>query len=65
MLHLSHFVKSMPIWSYSGLYFAAFGLNTEKCGVFEVSLRIQSEYIKIQTRITPNTDIFSRSLVLP
>ena len=46
-----HCVKSVRIRSYSGLYFATFGLNTErspyspKCG-------------KIRTRITPNTDTF-------
>ena len=43
------------IWSYSGPYFPAFGLNTER---HSVSLRIQSECGKIQTRITPNTDTF-------
>ena len=33
--------------------FPPFGLNTER---YEVYLRIQSEYRKIRTRITPNTD---------
>ena len=41
--------------SYSGLRFPAFGLNKERYGV---SLRIDSEYGKIRTRITPNTDTF-------
>ena len=50
-----HCVKSVLIRSYSGPYFPAFGLNTEKCGL---SLRIQSECGKIQTRITPTTDTF-------
>ena len=45
-----HCVKSAHIQSYPGPYFPAFGLN--------LSLRIQSECGKIQTRITPNTDIF-------
>ena len=40
---------------FSGPYFSAFGLNTERYGV---SLRIQSECGKMQTRITPNTDTF-------
>ena len=37
------------IRSYSGPYFPAFGLNTER---YKVSLRIQSECKKIRTRIT-------------
>ena len=40
-------VKSVRIWSYSGPYFPAFGLNTN-----------QSEYGKMRTRITPNTNTF-------
>ena len=60
-VRLSHFektfhcLKSVRIRNYSGPYFPAFGLNTERYGV---SLRIQSERGKIQTRITPNTDTF-------
>ena len=50
-----HCVKSVCIWSCSGPYFPAFGLNTQRYGV---SLRIQSECGKIRTRITPNTGIF-------
>ena len=46
---------SLRIQGYSGLYFPAFGLNTGRYGV---SLRIQSEYRKVRTRITPNTDTF-------
>ena len=46
-------VKSVCIQSYSGPYFPAFGLNMERYGV---SLCIQSECKKIQTRITPNTN---------
>ena len=44
-------LKSVRIRSYSGPYFPAFGLQTERCGV---SLRIQSKCEKIQTRIKPN-----------
>ena len=47
-------VKSVHASSYSGPYFPAFGLNTERYGV---SLRIQSKCAKLRTRITPNTDI--------
>ena len=57
--------RSVRIQSYSGLYFPAFRLNTER---YSVSLRIQSECGKIWTGITPNTDTFyaveiERSLV--
>ena len=48
-----HCVKSVRIRSFSGPYFPAFGLNAER---YSVSLRIQSEYGKIRTRKTPNTD---------
>ena len=50
-------VKSVRTRSYSGLHFPAFGLNAER---YSVSLRIQFECGKMQTRITPNTD-FLRS----
>ena len=50
-----HCVKAACIWSYSGPYFPAFGLNTE---IYGVSLCIQSKCGKIRTRITPNTDTF-------
>ena len=48
MLELYHSVKSIRIWSLSGLYFPAFG----------VFLRIPFECGKIRTRKTPNTDTF-------
>ena len=50
-----HSVKSVRIRSFSGLYFPAFGMNTERYGVY---LRIQSECGKIRTRKAPNTDSF-------
>ena len=50
-----HCLKSVRIRSYSGPYFPAFGLNTER---YSVSLRTQSECGKIWTRITPNADTF-------
>ena len=52
---VTHCVKSARIRNYSGPYFPAFGLNTERYGV---SLCIQSACEKIQPRITPNTDTF-------
>ena len=58
----AHCVKSVHIRSYSGLYFPAFGLNTNRYWLntkrYSVSLRIQSECGKIRTRINPNTDTF-------
>ena len=48
-------MKSVCMWSFSGPYFPAFGLNTER---YSVSLRIQSECGKIRTRKFPNTDTF-------
>ena len=50
-----HCMKSVRIRSYSGPHFSIFGLKTER---YSVSLRIQSEYGKMQTRITPNTNTF-------
>ena len=41
-----HCVENVRIRSYSGPYFPAFGLNTERYGV---SLRIQSKCVKTQT----------------
>ena len=49
-------MKSERIRSYSSPHFSAFVLNAEK---YSVPLRIQSEYGKIKTNITPNTDDFS------
>ena len=50
-----HCMKRVCIRSYSGPYFPAFGLNTERYGV---SRRSQSECGKIRTTITLNTDTF-------
>ena len=50
-----HLMNSVRIWSFSELYFPAFGVNTQRHGV---SLRIQSGCGKIQTRKTSNTDTF-------
>ena len=50
-----HCAKSVRIRSYSGPYFPAFGVNTER---YFVSLRIQSECGIMRTRITPYTDTF-------
>ena len=51
----AHCVKSVRVCSFSVPYFPAFRLNTERYGVF---LRIQSEFGKIRTTETPNTDTF-------
>ena len=48
-------MKSVRIRSFSGLFFPAFGLNTE---IYFVFLRIQPECGKIRTKKTPNTDNF-------
>ena len=56
-----HCVKSVRIRSYSDPCFPAFGLITER---YSVSLRIQSECGKIQTRITPNADTFYAAYML-
>ena len=39
----------------SGLYFPAFGLDTE---IYKVNLRIQSDFPKIRDRKTPNLLIY-------
>ena len=49
-----HCVKSVRTRSYSGPYFLAFGLNTER---YSVTLCIQSECRIMRTKITPNTGI--------
>ena len=48
-------VKSVRIRNYSGPYFSALGLNTER---YSVSTCIQSKCGKIRTRKTPNVDTF-------
>ena len=48
-------MKRVRIRSFSGPYFPAFGLNTER---YSVSLRIKSKCGKIQTRKSLNTDSF-------
>ena len=48
-----HCVKSVRIRSFSGPYFPAFGLSTER---YSASLRIQSEYVKIWTLFRSSLD---------
>ena len=55
-----HCVTSVRIRSYSGQCFPAFGLNTYR---YSASLRIQSDFGKIRTKITPNTDNFYAVLI--
>ena len=56
--NILHCLKIVGIRSFSGLYFPEFGLNEE---VYSVSFRIQSEFEKIRTRKTPNTEYPRRS----
>ena len=55
VIHSSHCVKSVRIWSYSGPHFPSFEINTKR---YSISLRIQSKCGKIRTRITLNKDTF-------
>ena len=50
-----HCVNGVRIRSFSGPYFPALGLNTER---YRVCLHIQSECGKIRTKKTPNKDTF-------
>ena len=59
LIIILHCVKRVRIWSYSGAYFPAFGLNTER---YSVSLHSQSECGKIRSRISPNMDTFQAVL---
>ena len=49
---LSHCLKIVPTWSFSGPHFPAFKLNTM---IYSVNLYIQSQCRDILTRRTPNT----------
>ena len=44
---MTHCVKSVQIWSFSGPYFPVFGLNTE---IYSINLRMRSKYRKIRSR---------------
>ena len=55
-----HCVKRVRVQSFSGPYFPAFGLNTER---YSISLGIQSEFVKIWTGKTPSTDTFHAVLL--
>ena len=57
----NHCVKNVRIQSFSGPYFPAFELISER---YSVPLCIQSECRKIRTRKTPNTDAFYTVSVL-
>ena len=50
-----HCVKNVRIWSFSGPYFPAFGLNKQR---YFVSLCIQSKFGKMWSRKTPNMGPF-------
>ena len=51
----THCVKSVRNRNFSGPYFPAFGLNTER---YSVSLRIQSKYGETLAKKISNTDTF-------
>ena len=55
---LNHCVKIVRIRRYSGPYFSAFRLSTERHKNFQEFSSVQSECRKIRTRITLNTDTF-------
>ena len=57
MIAWSQCVKSVPIRSFSGPYFSAFGLNTER---YSVSLCIQSKCRKTRTRKLPIQTLFTQ-----
>ena len=65
MIVAKTFKKNITVWNvsqcgvFSGRYFHAFGLNTER---YEVSLRIQSECGKIQTWKNSIFEHFSRNV---
>ena len=56
-----HCVKRVRIRSYSGPHFAWLELNTKRP---DVSLRIQSEYVKMRTRLIPIKKLFCTVVVL-
>ena len=58
---LVHCVKSARIRSFSAPYFPVSRLNTEK---YSISLRNQSEWGKIRTRKTLNTDTFHEVVLI-
>ena len=52
-----HCIKGVCIRSFSGVYFPAFGINTE---IYLLNLCIHSECGKIQTRKSSNTGILAQ-----
>ena len=63
VMKLLNLSKTLTLSKYgviSGPYFRVFGLNTE---IFEVNLRIESEYRKIRTRNNSVLRHFSRSVI--
>ena len=56
--HVSPSYSLRKKYSYSELFWSAFARIRIEHGEIRVSLRIQSEYGKMWTRITPNTDTF-------
>ena len=54
-MYYKHCIKSFRIWSFFGLYFPVFGMNTE---IYRLNLRIQSECGNMRIRKPPNTTFF-------
>ena len=50
-----HYVKSVLIQSFWGMYFPSLGLNTK---IYRVNCRIQFKCGKIRARKTPNSETF-------
>ena len=50
-----HCINVVRFWSFSGLHFPAFGLNTDIC---RANLSIQYKRVEMQTRKDLNTDAF-------
>ena len=61
IIKVMHLVKGFRVTNNSCPYFPILGWNTERQSV---SLRIQSECWKMQTRITQNPDTFHALLIL-
>ena len=56
-----HYLKSVCILSFSGLYFPTFGLNTD---IYSVNLHVQSKCGEIWTGKSPNIAMFYSVIVM-
>ena len=61
-ISIKHCMKSVRIWSFSSPYFPAFGLNTERCGVFLIiAFRHNSVLYLWQLSLNPLSRLFFSS----